>query len=303
MGKKNKEHQNMKFAAFVMMYKRPLIAKATIQKLFEQTVPPEKVLLIDNDEFQSGKILQEELPHLPIAYYAMGYNSGPAGAAAKGLSLLAQEGYRWIAWIDDDDPPFFVDVFEKLVLLAMQNPKCGCVGVVGQYFDRKRGLMKRVPNSLLDGNGILEVDTIAGGMIKLVNSNFVKESGILPSASLFFGFEELDYDLQMQKKGYKLLVDKALFLQHRIYHNRLHIEKIAIKKSERQLVRDYYSSRNMLYILKKNSLFRALFYTFLRITYKCVTNFKFGFSHGIVNLKYQSKAIFHFIFGSYGKTI
>jgi GT2 family glycosyltransferase len=271
--------------------------------LFSQTVPPEKVLLIDNDEQESGREVVEQLSDFPVAYIAMDYNSGPAGASKKGLEQLASEGYQWIAWIDDDDPPYFPDVFEKLLQLAQTNPKCGCVGVVGQYFDRKKALMKRVPNSLLNGNGILEVDTIAGGMIKLVNSNFVKEQLVLPDASLFFGFEELDYDLQMQKAGYKLLVDKALFLQHRIYHNRLYIEKIAIKKSERQLVRDYYSSRNMLYILKKNRLFRALFYTFLRIAYKCVITFKYGFSQGMVNLKYQSKAILHFIFGSYGKTI
>jgi hypothetical protein len=105
----------------------------------------------------------------------------------------------------------------------------------------------------------------------------------------------------MQKAGYKLLVDKALFLQHRIYHNRLHLEKKAIKKSERQLIMDYYSSRNMLNILKKNSLLGALFYTFLRIAYKCVITFKFEFSYGMLNLKYQSKAIFHFVISRYGQ--
>jgi GT2 family glycosyltransferase len=296
------ERDQLKFAAFVMTYKRQVVAKQTIEALFNQTVSPEKVLIIDNDELQSGKIIQEQLAHLPIEYYAVGYNSGPAGAAAKGLQILAKEGYDWIAWIDDDDPPYFPDVFEKLLQLAQTNPKCGCVGVVGQYFDRKKALMKRVPNSLLDGNEILEVDTIAGNMLKIINAKLVNERLVLPDTSLFFGFEELDYDLQIQNAGYKLLVDKALFLQHRIYHNRLYIEKIAKKKTERQLVRDYYSSRNMLYILKKNRLFRALFYTFLRIAYKCVITFKYGFSHGMLNLKYQSKAIFHFIFGSYGKT-
>jgi GT2 family glycosyltransferase len=295
------ETEPLKFAAFVMTYKRPLIAKETIEKLFSQTVPPEKVLVIDNDEEESGREIVAQLSNSPIDYIAMGYNSGPAGAAKKGLEQLSSQGFQWIAWIDDDDPPNFPDVFEKLLQLAQINPKCGCVGVVGHYFDRKTGLTHRVPNSVLEGDGSLEIDTIAGGMIKLVNSNFVKQSDVLPDASLFFGFEELDYDLQMQKAGYKLLVDKALFLQHRIYHNRLDFERKAIKKSELQLIRDYYSSRNMLYILKKNRLLSALFYTFLRIAYKCVITFKFGFSHGMLNLKFQSKAIYHFITKRYGK--
>ena len=99
----------------------------------------------------------------------------------------------------------------------------------------------------------------------------------------------------------EILVDKALFLQHRIYHNRLDFERKTIKKSERQLIRDYYSSRNMLYILKKNRLLSALFYTFLRIAYKCVITFKFGFSHGMLNLKNQFKAIYHFVISKYGQ--
>jgi GT2 family glycosyltransferase len=295
------ERDQLKFAAFVMTYKRQFIAKQTIEALFDQTIPPQKVLIIDNDEHQSGKIIQEQLAHLPIEYYAVRYNSGPAGAAAKGLQKLVNEGYDWIAWIDDDDPPYFSDVFEKLLQLAQTNPKCGCVGVVGQYFDRKKGLINRVPDSVLNGVGVLEIDTIAGNMIKLINSEVIIKSNILPDTSLFFGFEELDYDLRIQQAGYKLLVDKDLFLQHRIYHNRLHIEKIAIKKSERQLVRDYYSSRNMLYILKKNRLLSAFFYTLLRIAYKCVITFKFGFSQGMLNLKYQSKAIFHFVISRYGQ--
>jgi GT2 family glycosyltransferase len=295
------EINSVSIAAFVMTYKRPLIAKETIEKLFSQSVPPEKVLVIDNDEEESGREIVAQLYNLPIEYIAMGYNSGPAGAAKKGLEQLTSEGYQWIAWIDDDDPPYFPDVFKKLLQLAQINPKCSCVGVVGHYFDRKTGLTHRVPNSVLEGVGSIEIDTIAGNMIKLINSEVIKKNNVLPNEFLFFGFEELDYDLQMQKAGYKLLVDKALFLEHRIYHNRLHIEKKAIKKSERQLIRDYYSSRNMLYILKKNRLLSALLYTFLRIAYKCVITFKFGFSHGILNLKYQSKAIFHFVISKYGQ--
>jgi GT2 family glycosyltransferase len=292
------ERDQLKFAAFVMTYKRQGIAKQTIEALFNQTVPPAKVLIIDNDELQSGKIIQEQLGHLPIDYHAVGFNSGPAGAATIGLKMLAEEGYQWVAWIDDDDPPYFPDVFEKLLHLASQNPKCGSVGVVGQYFNQKKGLIQRVPNRLLESHGCLQVDTIAGGMIKLVNSNFVNESGILPDASLFFGFEELDYDLQIQKSGYTLLVDKELFLRHRIYHNRLDFKKQKTKKTERQLVRDYYSTRNMLIILNKNKLRIAFCYTFLRVIYKCISSFRYGLQYGFKNVKHQTKAIYHYTLNS-----
>ena len=292
-------NKDINFAAFIMTYKRVHILETTIDKILNQTYPPQKIVIVDNDPANSASVIISKFPNHSISYHSIGYNSGPAGAAKAGLKILSEEGYQWIAWIDDDDPPYFSDVFEKLLQLAHINPKCGCVGVVGQYFDRKKGLMHRVPTNILQGVGSLEIDTIAGNMIKLINSEVIKKSNVLTDASLFFGFEELDYDLQMQKAGYKLLVDKALFLQHRTYHNRLDFERRTIKKSERQLIRDYYSSRNMFYILKKNRLLVALFYTFLRIAYKCVITFKFGFSHGMLNLKFQSKAIFHFITNRY----
>jgi len=296
----NKEVSN-RFAAFVMTYKRPVIAKQTIEALFNQTLPPEKVLIVDNDEFQSGKVLTEQLGHLPLTYYPVGYNSGPAGAAAIGLQLLADEGYQWIAWIDDDDPPYFVDVFERLLHLAAQNSNCGCVGVVGQFFDTKKGLIKRASNTILEGNGVLQVDTIAGNMLKIINAKLVKEQFVLPDASLFFGFEELDYDLQLQNAGYTLWVDQALFLRHRIYHNRLNFEKKNTRKTERQLVRDYYSTRNLLFILNKNKLAQAFCYTLVRVIYKSLVAFRFGLRYGLKNLKYQIEAICHFKLNCYGQ--
>ena len=301
MEKKNKDHQNIKFAAFVMTYKRPDIAKETILKLFEQTAPPDRVLIIDNDTLQSGKTIQEQLNHLPISYHANGFNSGPAGAAAIGLQMLAAAGYQWIAWIDDDDPPYFADVFEILLATATKDPRCGSVGVVGHFFNKKRGLIQRVSDDLIKGTEHLKVDTIAGGMIKIVDAKVVTEHHLLPETKLFFGFEELAYDLQMQKAGYTLLVDQALFLRHRIYHNRLQFEKKIVQKTERQLVRDYYSTRNMLFILNKNKLKGAFCYTLLRILYKSLIAFTYGFNYGYKNLKYQSIATYHYFTSQYGQ--
>ena len=297
------ERDTLKFAAFVMTYKRQAIAKQTVEALFNQTVPPEKLLIIDNDKLQSGKIIQEQLGHLPITYYAVGFNSGPAGAAAIGLKLLAEEGYQWIAWIDDDDPPAFKDVLEKLLYIVLHNPKCGCVGVAGQFFNRQTGLIERINNSEIADKGFLEVDFIAGGMIKIVNGIMIKEYNILPEEKYFFGFEDLDLDLKIKKTGYSLIVDKELYLRHRNFYNRLNFKNKTHKKTERQLVRDYYSSRNILNILYKNGFFSAIVFTLFRIFFKCLSHFRYGILYGLKNCKYQIGAIIHFIIRKYGKTI
>ena len=295
--------KNINFAGFIITYERHEILLDTINKVFDQTYAPEKILIVDNSETEHTKNLIEGLKDPKIEYYRVGYNSGPAGGAYFGLKILSEQGYQWIYWGDDDDPPYFPDVFEKLLKIASENPITGCVGAVGQFFDNKNGLLRRVSNEMLNGEGILEVNNIAGGMIKIVNSEIVVKHSVLPNASLFYGFEELEYDLQIQNVGYSLLVDKELFYRHRLFHNRVQLKKSVVKKTEKQLARDYYSTRNMLFILKGNKLFSALCFTFLRINYKCVVAFQYGFRYGIMNFIYQVKAVLHFVFSKYGKTL
>ena len=157
--------KSIKFAAFVMTYRRNDTLESTVKQLFEQTFPPQKVIIIDNDPDEGARIVAEKLSQIPVFYYAGGYNSGPAGAAKRGLELLSKEGFEWIGWIDDDDPPLFKDSFEILLNRAQQTKNCGCVGAVGQRFNLKKALMVRVPDKELDQEGIIMVDNIAGGKI------------------------------------------------------------------------------------------------------------------------------------------
>ena len=291
----------LQFAAFIMTYKRPEIAKETIIKLFSQTVPPQKVLIIDNDQQESAKIIKEELEHFPIDYHAVGYNSGPAGAAKAGLDILVNEGYKWIGWIDDDDPPVFNDTFEILLKVAITNKHCGCVGTVGQYFDRKKGLMVRVSDRELEEPGILAVDNIAGGMCKIVNAEVCIKENIFPDESLFYGFEELDFDIRLQTAGYVLLTDRLLYKKHRIHYNRLDLNKTRGGKKEiTRLWREFYSTRNSLIILCKNKFTQALCLSFLRHLLKIFLGFRYGIRYGILNAKIITKGIFHFLSGKRG---
>jgi GT2 family glycosyltransferase len=290
------------FAVFVMTFQRNLILEQTILQLFDQSYPPQKVLVIDNDPLQLAQEIAEKLSHLPVAYYAIGYNSGPAGAAKKGLELLSDEGYKWIGWIDDDDPPLFKDTFEILINRAASVNNCGCVGSVGQYFDFKKAVITRVPDQELEHDGIIMVDNIAGNMCKIVNAKIVREKNITPDEELFFGFEELDFDIQLKKAGFLLVVDKQLYKKHRQYYKREHLKtKRGYKKDINLLWRDYYSTRNILYILKKNKLYKGFALSLLRILIKMFMGFKYGFKYGMINFNYNFLGLCHFATGKKGK--
>lgn len=289
------------YAAFIMTYKRPTILADTINRLLEQSIPPNEILIIDNDPDQSAFPVSKQFQNNAIAYIAVGYNSGPAGAAKLGLENLTKKGYSWIAWIDDDNPPIFENIFEKLIQLASTNEKVGSVGVVGQRYNRRTGLMIRVPDKELEGRGHLSVDNIAGGMCKLVNADVVRKNQILPDSSLFYGFEELDFDLRIKNEGYSLLADKEMYKKHRAYYNRLGLQiKRGEKKEKHALWREYYSIRNSLIILKKNKLYIALFITLIRISIKSIVAFRFGFSYGKKVLKNATIACIHFCIGKRG---
>lgn len=292
---------NNYFAAFIMTYKRVSVLEDTIKILLNQSCPPQKILIVDNDPDSSAKDIVSKFPLSTISYHPVGYNSGPAGAATIGLTILAKEGYQWIGWMDDDDPPVFENTFEILLKTAASNKNCGCVGTVGQYFNRKTGMMVRVPNEKLTNAETIEVDNIAGGMCKIVNADVCLKSNVYPDSSLFYGFEELDFDLRLQKAGYILLVDTALYKKHRIHFNRVDVvSSKGNKKDKNRLWREYYSTRNGLIILNKNKFIQAFSITLLRHIFKVFFGFRYGINYGFLNAKIVVTALYHYCIGKRG---
>lgn len=290
-----------KFAAFVVTFNRAEILMDTIDKILTQTMPPEKLLVVDNGSTDETKKKLDEL-YPQVAYLRMGYNAGPAGGDKVGLEILAKEGYEWIFWGDDNDPPPTPDTFEKLVKLAESyDGKCGQVGMVGSRFNKFTGLLQRASTEELRKNAYIEVDTIGGGQCKIVNAKSIL-NGIVPEAKLFFGFEDLDFDLSQKKAGYHLLVHSDLFLGCRERWNRLDFEHTAVrKKAESVLWRDYYSIRNALFIMKKHRHYLA-FLSILFVSFaKSILSYKHGLRYGTLVTKNTCKAVRDYGLSRYDK--
>ena len=111
--------QLMQYAAFIMTFKRTNSLGQTIDKLRLQSAPPAHILIIDNDPERSADLVSREKN---CEYFAVGYNSGPAGAAYHGLKILFEQGWNWVLWVDDDDPPVFDNQIERLIELVENLP-------------------------------------------------------------------------------------------------------------------------------------------------------------------------------------
>lgn len=280
-----------RFAAFVVTFNRAEILMDTIHKIMSQTLPPEKLLVVDNGTTDETKKKLDEL-YPEVAYIKMGYNAGPAGGDKVGLEMLAKEGYQWIFWGDDNDPPPTPDTFEKLVNLGeTYGDQCGQVGMVGSRFNKFTGLLQRATNEELRGSAYIEVDTIGGGQCKIVKAKSILD-GIITEPKLFFGFEDLDFDLSQKEAGYKILVHSDLFLGCRERWNRMQVDStVARKKDEKVLWRDYYSIRNALFIMKKHRHYLA-FLSILVVSFgKSLLSYKHGLRYGTLVTKNTCKAV------------
>lgn len=289
----------LKFAGFVITYQRPTILFETIQKLFSQSCPPEKLWIIDNSEDQLTQNIIKDLDDDRLIYYRVGFNSGPAGAARIGLNLVTNAGYDWILWGDDDDPPPTSKTFEKQ-FLAIKDSKIqniGQLGIVGQRFNLHLGKIDRITDFELQNTDLVQVDTISGGQCKIVSRKVI-EAGVLPNHNLFYGFEELDFDLKLKEKGFKSIVESGFFLSLRKKYNRIDFNRpIYIKKSAAGLKRQYYSTRNLIYILRTNGFIFALLYQIFKNCLKSLIGFKFGFNYGIENFQNILKGVIHGVSG------
>jgi len=281
------------FAAFIMTFERANILAVTIESLLNQTVIPEKILIIDNSLSDETKLLIERIDNPRIAYHKVGFNAGPAGAARIGLEKLTEEGYQWIYWGDDDDPPTFDDTFEKLFLIINNKSfnKLGMVGAVGQWFNRLTGTIERIPTNIIKENDIVEVDSVAGNQSMIVNAEVIK-MGIFPDENLFFGFEELDFCLKIRKAGLKIMVSSELFIRAREKYNRISFTKSIYHKSDLiYLKRQYYSLRNLLIILKREQLYPAYVFNLLKGLGKSLWGFRYGWEYGMKNFLYLVQGI------------
>ncbi len=294
----------MRLGGFIITYNRPEILLMTIIEVFNQSYPPELLWIIDNSDNMDTNHAIANLLNPKVRYFRMDYNAGPAGAAAKGLELCGKDGLDWIYWGDDDDPPPFNSSFEKIFKLLSEdvgNLRIGQMGLVGQRFDSKKGKVVRISDGELKSQSWLEVDTIAGGQMKIVSSDVVKE-GILPKPNLFYGFEELDFDLSLKKAGFSSLVYSTEFLEVRKKYGRLGFDRPVYSiKASSELWREYYSTRNLLSILKRNRLYSGYLYFLVKSMAKGLYGFRYGWGFGSLNFFMIYRGIIHSILNKMGQ--
>ncbi|MFD2036370.1 glycosyltransferase [Belliella marina] len=287
----------MVFSGFIITYNRSNLILDSISKVLSQSVSPDFLWIIDNSSDSLTLEAVDSLKSKKVKYHHMGSNAGPAGAAAKGLELCAADKADWIYWGDDDDPPTDPLIFEELfsiINFLPNNVKVGQVGLVGQLFDTQKGKIKRIENEVLNREFVL-VDNIAGNQIKIINSNVVA-SNLLPNPKLFFGFEELDFDLKMKNRGFLSFISGELMFKQRVKYNTLNKTSNFNKHYQNnENWRDFYSNRNLLYILWINQMYLGFFNRLTVLLVKPIFNLRYGLKSFFSQVKFALRVFVGFL--------
>lgn len=89
--------------AVVVTHRRPEELARSLEMLTTQTVPPEKVIVIDNDDSGDSRVhYVVAAQDIPSIYLNSRRNLGGAGGFALGILLALAHGADWV-WLADDD--------------------------------------------------------------------------------------------------------------------------------------------------------------------------------------------------------
>ncbi len=235
--------------AVAVTYRRPAVLAATLEAFRRQTRPPDSLVVVDNGADTGVEDLVAGSDG--ASYVPMADNGGPAGAIARGMSVVLESAADddWVLLIDDDDPPRFPSVVEDLLAVAASAPgDVAAVGVTGARYRRWTGRLLRVPDDELAD--FTDVDYIGNGMCPLYRVAALRAVGVFDPA-LFFHFEELDFGLRLRAGGWRLVIDRDVTLRTRSATGRLGLGRRARVARRSTAWRTYYAARNEVLVARR----------------------------------------------------
>lgn len=267
-----------KLQGVLVTFRRPHDLDATLRQLASQSRRLDRLLIVDNDNDPSAHQIvaaNSDAAKL-VEYLPSAENIGPAGALALGCRELMRtaDDDTWVMFFDDDNPPRTTNGLSELMSFAQQmvdqDTTTGGVGLVGAGFNIRSGLTRRLADHELVGP--VPVSYIGGGQLPCYRAVAMRDVGI-PDAALFFGFDDLEYGLRMREAGWNLYIDGRMLARERHAYGLAGIERSPHKTISSMGWRDYYSTRNLVWILKaRNQRVAAGRYIARRVFAKAIYN-------------------------------
>jgi hypothetical protein len=294
----------------LVTYARPEALAVMLENLHNQSRPPDTLTVVDNAPTGSlPSALRSYIDSGHVANYVPALsNLGPAGGWALGMSrvLRASGENDWILLLDDDDPPpdtvALGHLFDLGQRLRVAGQSVGGIGRSGCRLNRGTGRLVRLSTEELS-SGPVVVDYLAGNMLPHYSVSAIRHAGVM-RGELFFGFEDLEYCLRLQRHGYVIVESGDYHLQQRAANGYPEQKSPRMGLTGPPSWRRYYSIRNFTWILNHNGLhFQALRMAALQGLAKPLANLPRHPLWSIQHVHQGLRAILHGYFGHLGLTV
>ena len=240
--------------AVVMLHWGPEeVTKRCLQSLGRIAYPAASVILIDNTDTLSSSVTEWAHP-LPLDLVRPGSNLGFAEGSAVGISIALDRGADYVLLLNNDvvvDPPFL----DHLVAAARACPEAGLFCPQIEFLeDRGRvwfgggdfSLWSGIPRHVLwrkpatRDHAPRESD-FATGCAMLVAPSVIRTVGVFDPRFFAYG-EDLDLSLRARQARFGILVVPDSVIWH-----------VGVYDEPRARLRLYYSTRNLLEVMRKHA--------------------------------------------------
>lgn len=243
----------------ICTYRRPADLTIMLDALHAQTVHPEQLVVVDNDDdpavqrLVAGHAISETIQTRTIAGKD---NPGPAGAFAlayEDLCDVASDDDLLLIF-DDDDPPATSTVLEELLDVArdaFEDPAIAGVGLRGGILNLRTGIVRPSPSS--PTARAEPADHLHGGWFPCYRFAALRAVGSF-DPSYFWGFEELELGRRLTASGFELRVASELYF-------RVSAERPAKPRGgplPPPSWRHFYRHRNLVRVLRRDHAWAAL---------------------------------------------
>ena len=234
----------------LITFRRPADLADHLDALSNQTQPLSTLLVVDNDDDPAIRAIVDDHPSAAgqIRYLGVTGNPGPAGGIAIGIDEVVREhlDHEWLVLLDDDDPPTRPTTLEELATITAElDSTQRAVGGVGLWGARlqQNGRLRAVtattpePVAYLSGNACAHYRI---GALRAAGG---------PDPKLFFGFDDLDLGLAIDRANFSLW-SSGLAREH---GRESMVENRTVRAEVTEVSwRRYYSLRNLVIILRRN---------------------------------------------------
>lgn len=241
-----------------------------IDSLQKLDYPNYEILMVDNGSTDgSEEIIRTSFPSVHVIQTKQ--NLGYAGGNNVGMRIALSRGADYV-WLLNNDTLVNPDALTSLVSTALSDPRIAFVGSKIYFHDRPNliwcvgGTIELTHGGRTDHPGMGQVDTgqfdtisdvgYVSGCSLLASKEAIANIGLLPE-EYFLYFEETDWNIAAQMKGYRTVLAPASRVWHKhemtgeykdkfIYYSFRNRVRIVMKYTQRHVLKAFLMNRSLL---------------------------------------------------------